>query len=120
MPRLWTRAYPWCLFPPPTLRLPVRTEAQAQLEGVGIAPPETSSEDEPRVGKAGVKRPRVPATQRSVDGLLRSWELRGEDHISSHRRSQSWREATGVVWGQTQGDHPREEQGLRAGVSLRD
>lgn len=56
----------------------MRTEAQAQLEGVGIAPPETSSEDEPRVGKAGVKRPRVPATQRSVDGLLRSWELRGE------------------------------------------
>lgn len=39
----------------------MRTEAQAQLEGVGTAPPETSREDEPRVGKAGEKRPRVSA-----------------------------------------------------------
>lgn len=56
----------------------MRAEAQAQLEGVGTAPSETCREDEPRwVGKG----PECQRTQRSVDGLLWSRELGGEDHI---------------------------------------
>lgn len=96
-------------FPSPTPRLPVRAEAQAQLEGL-VQPSETCREDEPRwVGKG----PECQGTPEKCRWSAVEPELGGEGPFPPDRRSQSWRGATGVIWDRLRMTIPGSEQGFR-------